>query len=118
MSSRNPILPYAIIAILGLFLVIIISYFGVNQREAILNPEAAEETAAADPEEIYKANCASCHGSDLTGDSAPDLTQVGNKLSEDEIKDIIINGTEGGMPGGLVDNEQAAALAEWLAEME
>lgn len=114
---RNPIIPYAIIAIVGLFAVIIISYFGVNQREAIQNPEAAEETSA-DPDEIFKASCASCHGSDLTGESAPDLTQVGQHLSEDEIKDIIINGTEGGMPGGLVDNEQAAILADWLKDME
>jgi len=117
--SKNPVLPYAIIAIIGIFLVIIISYFGVNQRDAILNPDEAEETTeAADVDDIFKANCASCHGSDLTGGSAPDLTEVGDSHSADEIEEIIIEGTDGGMPGGLVDNEQAAELAEWLAEYE
>lgn len=114
--SRNPIVPYAIIGILGILLVIIISYLGVNQREAIQNPEAAEEAVVLEPDEIYSNNCAQCHGDDLTGNSAPDLTQVGSKYSVDEIKDIIINGTDAGMPGGLVDAEQAAILAEWLSE--
>ncbi|HLQ74051.1 MAG TPA: cytochrome c [Bacillota bacterium] len=117
--SKNPVLPYAIIAIVGIFLVIIISYFGVNQREAILNPdEEGATTEAADVDDIYQSNCAACHGAELSGGSAPDLTEVNSSLSEDEIKDIIIEGTDGGMPGGLVDNEQAAELAEWLSEME
>ncbi|HLS59593.1 MAG TPA: cytochrome c [Virgibacillus sp.] len=124
--SKNPIIPYAITAILGVLLVIIISYVGVNQREAIENPEEAvseeeanEEGEAMnmDAEEVYKNSCANCHGADLTGESAPDLTEVGSRLSKDEIEEIIIHGTDGGMPEGLVEDEQAEALAEWLAEM-
>lgn len=118
--SKNPVVPYAIIAIIGVLLVIVLSYVGVNQREAIENPEEANagETVELNAEEIFKNSCAACHGGDLTGASAPDLTEVGSKFSEGEIEDIIINGTDAGMPAGLVDNEHAAVLAEWLAEME
>ena len=116
---KNPVVPYAIIAIIGIFTVIVLSYVGVNQREAIQNPDeaAADTTETADnPEEIYKNSCASCHGAELSGGSAPDLTQVGGKLSADEIVDIINNGTDGGMPPGMATPPQAEALAEWLVE--
>src|SRR5690625_4501536 len=117
--SRNPVIPYAIIAVLGIVTIIIIAYVGVNQREAIENPDAVQEgETIEDPEEIYKNMCASCHGDDLSGDSAPELQQVGNRLSEDEIETIINEGTDGGMPGGLVDAEEAQQLAEWLSEQQ
>jgi|SRR5699024_1956494 len=117
--SRNPVIPYAIIAVLGIVTIIIIAYVGVNQREAIENPDAVQEgETIEDPEEIYKNMCASCHGDDLSGDSAPELQQVGNRMSEEEIKTIIIEGTDSGMPGGLVDNVEAELISEWLAEQE
>lgn len=69
-----------------------------------------------DPEKIFNQSCASCHGSDLTGASGPDISTVGDRLSEDEIKDVIENG-KGGMPGGLVkDQAELDALASWLAD--
>lgn len=119
--SRNPVIPYAVIAVVGVLLVIIISYVGVNHRNAEQSEDGSQDAVSLDVEAIYKNQCAACHGDDLSGSSAPDLTQVGSTLSEDEIKDIIINGVEGDigvMPGGLVDNEQAAEIAEWLSEMD
>lgn len=118
--GRNVLLPYAIIAVLGVLIVIAISFVGVNQRDAIENPEEAEENAVVlEPEEIYKNNCASCHGGDLTDGSAPPLNDVSERLSEDEIKDVIVSGRpDKGMPAGLVNAEEAGSLAEWLAEME
>lgn len=117
---RNPIIPYAIIAVLGILAVIIISYVGDSQRKAIENPDAGEESVElAEPEDIYANSCASCHGDDLSGKSGPDLTQVGSSMSEEEIEDIIINGSENGnMPGNLTSIEEAEVLAEWLAEMK
>lgn len=118
--GRNLVLPYAIIAVLGIFLVIVFSFVGANQRDAIQNPEEAveEESVVLDAEDIYKNSCTACHGGNLDDGSAPALTDVGSRLSEEEIKNIIINGTDGGMPAGLVNAEQAAELAEWLSEME
>ncbi len=117
---KNPIIPYAIIAVIGIISVIIISYVGDSQRKAIENPDAGEESVEiASPEDIYANSCVSCHGDDLSGVSGPDLTQVGNHMSEEDIADIIINGSENGnMPGGLTSVEEAEVLAEWLAEMK
>lgn len=73
------------------------------------------ETAAA--EEIFESNCATCHGADLSGESGPDLTSVGADYSSDEIVDIIQNGT-GSMPAQDLPEEDAQAVADWLAENE
>lgn len=118
--SKNPVLPYAIIAVIGVLAVIIISFVGADQRKTAQNPEENNggETVELVAEDIFKSNCASCHGGDLEGVSAPALNDVGGKYSVDEIDEIIMKGTDGGMPGGLVSAEEAAELAEWLSEMQ
>lgn len=121
---KKNVLPFGIIAIVGIFAAIIVFYVGVHQREDIQKAEenggeATEETteASTDPEEIFGSNCASCHGDDLSGNVGPDLTKVGGELSADDIHDVIMNG-KGSMPGGLVSAEEADVLAEWLSEMK
>lgn len=119
------ILPFAIIAIVGIFAAVIVYYIGVSQREDIrLAEENGEEVVeenggetTTDAESIYASSCASCHGADLTGGVGPDLTTVGSKLSKEEIEDIINNGI-GSMPPGLVGPEEATVLAEWLSEKQ
>ncbi len=71
------------------------------------------DTAAA-AEQIFKQNCASCHGQDLSGGVGPNLQKVGSKYSKDQIKDIIANG-RGAMPAGIIKGEDADKVAEWLA---
>ncbi len=116
--SKNPVLPYGIIAVLGILAIIIVSYVGVDQREARENPEESENNVEElSAEDLFKNNCAQCHGDDLTGDSAPGLTDVGSKLSAEEIEDIIING-QGAMPPGQASDAEAPVIAEWLSEME
>ncbi len=112
--TRNPIIPYIITGVAGLLLVIILSSVGITQ----MNKEAAggEEEEIASPEEIYEQSCASCHGGNLEGLSAPALDNVGANYSEDEIADIIQNGKGDNMPAGLVTGEEQQLLAEWLAE--
>src|SRR5690625_3813339 len=73
----------------------------------------AEENDEA--EELYANSCASCHGDDLSGNSAPDLTNVGADHSADDILDIIDEGP-GAMPGGLLSGDDAQVVADWLAE--
>lgn len=134
--KRNPVIPYAVIAVLGILTVLVVSIIGVGQREEVQQAEEGngdqqqeqsqdEEGSGGesqggetteDPSEVFESNCASCHGADLSGGTGPELAEVGNRLSEDEIQEIIINGTDGGMPGGLVGDDQAAAIATWLAE--
>ncbi|MFA8439580.1 cytochrome c550 [Pueribacillus sp. YX66] len=111
--TRNPVIPYLIIGIAGILLVIILSSVGITQ----MNKEAGGgEEELASPEEIYEQNCASCHGGNLEGNSAPALDKVGSSLSEEEIADIIQNGKGAGMPAGLVTGEAQQLLSEWLAE--
>lgn len=76
--------------------------------------DAPPETAA-----VYKANCVSCHGSDLQGRMGPgtNLQQVGARMSEQEIARQIVNGSKS-MPSqkDRVSEEEIAALAAWLAQ--
>lgn len=114
---RNPIIPYLITAIFGILLIIVLSSVGFTK----IKHEAREGDSAvviADPEEIYSASCASCHGGDLEGAMGPALDDVGAKYDVDEIADIIENGLGTDMPGGLVKGEEQQLLAEWLAEQE
>lgn len=121
---KNPVIPFAIIAVLGIVAMIIVSTAGLNQREAIQNQEKnggekqAEEQSGGTsmtPEEMFQSKCASCHGGNLEGGVGPNLTQVGSRYSAEEIKEIIVNG-RGAMPAGLYTGEQAEQLAQWLAE--
>jgi mono/diheme cytochrome c family protein len=138
---RNAVMPYAIIAILGIVAVIIISAIGLNQQTEIAeggeDTEQAEENGAAggegetaegetaegetadvDADTVYQNNCSMCHGADLTGGAGPDLTAAGATYSEDEIKDIIQNG-KGGMPAvPAVQGEELDAIASWLSEQQ
>src|SRR5690554_845351 len=79
-----------------------------------------ETASAGNGEELYTAkNCASCHGQNLEGmgDAFPALTDVGSRLSQDEIKEVIQNG-RGAMPAQNVTEEEATALSEWLASKQ
>lgn len=130
--KKNPVIPYAIIAGLGLIAVIIISVIGIDQRQAIQNEEengeeqteqaeggeeGGESTSADAGEEVFQTNCTSCHGQDLASGPAPDLTEIGSKYSQEEIAEIVENGTDGGMPSfPQLQGDDLDALTEWLSE--
>lgn len=121
--NRNPLIPFALIAILGIVLMVGVSYWGLGNADKMLaaqeEGQATEEQAAApaadDPEGIVKASCTSCHGQNLEGGVGPALADVGSRLSADEIATVITNGRNA-MPAGLVDAEKAGKIAAWLAE--
>jgi len=122
---KSNIIPFGVIAIIGIFAVVIFSSLGVSQRADIENEgenggngEETEEVAeVAEPEEVFQNNCASCHGDDLSGGAGPDLTSVGSDHSEEDILTVIQEG-QGSMPPGLIEGEEADEVAAWLAEME
>lgn len=121
--NRNPLIPFALIAILGIVLTVVVSFWGLNNADKMLAaqeqggqaPTEEAAPAADDPEGMFKASCASCHGQNLEGGVGPDLTQVGGRLSADEIANVINNG-KNAMPPGIVDAEKAGKIAAWLAE--
>ncbi len=125
--KRNPVLPYALIAVLGLTLMIVISFVGLNQMDQAKEGHGNEgeksgEEASGDssaPEEIYSQNCASCHGGDLSGTAGPALKKIGSKLSKDELVKTITNGVQGtAMPAfeGKLKEGQINSLATWLSK--
>ncbi|QFT90632.1 Cytochrome c-551 precursor [Bacillus sp. THAF10] len=69
----------------------------------------------AEAEELFNQSCIGCHGGNMEGGSGPSLQKVGSKYSEEEIKNIILNG-KGSMPVVINDENEAATLAGWLAE--
>ena len=79
------------------------------------NNDGGNNTAdAAAGEELFKKQCASCHGDDLSGGAGPSLETVGADLDAGEITEIIEEG-KGSMPGGLLTGDDAKAVADWLA---
>lgn len=71
--------------------------------------------AGVDPEKIYAANCSSCHGGNLSGGVGPKLSDIGSRLSKDDILSVIQNG-QGIMQGNIIKGEEADAVAAWLAD--
>lgn len=76
--------------------------------------EAGGDKAGADPEKLYNQKCSSCHGGNLEGSVGPKLSDVGSRLSQEDIEKVIANG-QGSMPKGLLEGDDASAVAEWLA---
>ena len=76
--------------------------------------ESGETASVA--EDVYESNCAACHGADLSGGAGSDLTAIGADHSVDELKDIIANGTDAGMPAfsGQLSDDEIQQLADWL----
>lgn len=83
------------------------------------NGESAGSSTQSEGEKITMQSCATCHGGNLQGmGNNPDLNKVGSRLTEEEILDIILNGTGKGMPDGLIKGEDAEKAAAWLAEQK
>ncbi|WP_282154782.1 cytochrome c550 [Cytobacillus gottheilii] len=120
--NRNPIIPFVLIMVIGIGAMFLLSFKGIGDNEDLAEElsgeggETTEETAQANPEEIYQQSCIGCHGDQYQGGAGPALTGVGDRLSQDEIVDILTNG-KGAMPGGLVSGNETA-MAEWLSELQ
>ncbi|MDP1420818.1 cytochrome c [Peribacillus simplex] len=117
--KRNPVMPFIIIMVFGIGLMFLLSFKGLGDAKDLAKEkeggEKTEETesASASPEDIYKQNCISCHGDAYQGGVGPALKGVGDRLSVDEVKDVITNG-RGGMPPGLVEEQNVDAMAEYI----
>lgn len=121
--QRNPIIPFLLIAVFGIGLIFFLSLDGLNNAEEMANEEeGGEQTETAeggsfDPEGHYQQSCVGCHGGNYEGGAGPALTGVGERLSQEEIKDVLVNG-RGAMPPGLVPAENADAMAEWVSQIK
>ncbi|MBD1381410.1 cytochrome c551 [Metabacillus arenae] len=94
---------------------IVLTACGGGEEESADNADKSGEVASGEAEEIFQQNCISCHGQNLEGGVGPELATVGGKYNHEEIEDIINNG-KGQMQGGIIEQEQAKAVAKWLSE--
>lgn len=72
-------------------------------------------------ETVVQKNCTTCHGGNLQGGgAAPALNDVGARLTAEEIKDIVVNGTSGGMPpyGNNFEESEIEEIVAYLAEQK
>ncbi|WP_277586043.1 cytochrome c551 [Psychrobacillus antarcticus] len=87
-----------------------------KDKDVSTDTETTTETASVDAEQVVNGKCIMCHGQNLEGQgNAPALKNVGARLSQDEILNVIENG-QGAMPGNIITGEDAQAVAKWLAE--
>ncbi|MEH7302080.1 cytochrome c550 [Neobacillus drentensis] len=121
--KRNPVIPFILIMVFGLVLVFVMSFKGLGDMKEVAsekgegNGSEKTEVAASKPEDIYKQTCVACHGDQYQGVVGPTLKGVGGKYSKDQLMEIVTKG-KGNMPAGLVPQEQAAAMADWLANIK
>ncbi|TWE06474.1 cytochrome c550 [Neobacillus bataviensis] len=119
--KRNPVIPYILVMVFGIVLVFILSFKGLGDMKEMAKDKGkggeTTEVAATKPEDIYKQTCIACHGDQYQGVVGPTLKGVGSKYSKAEIVNIITKG-KGNMPSGLVPQEQAEAMAEWVSKIK
>lgn len=114
--NKNPLIPFALIAVFGIGLMFLLGFVGLGNMDEMANPEKKEEVSTnASPEELFKGKCSACHGVDLSGGVGPALSDVGSRLSLDEIKDTIKNG-KGIMQPNIISGEDMEKVATWLSE--
>ncbi|MFD3446536.1 cytochrome c551 [Microbacteriaceae bacterium 4G12] len=88
---------------------------GACGKKEEASPSKSQTASGGDAEKIFQQSCASCHGNNLQGQIGPALTKVGGKFSEGEIEKIIADG-RGSMPKGVIQGDDAKAVAKWLSE--
>ncbi|AEH47192.1 cytochrome c550 [Parageobacillus thermoglucosidasius] len=119
--NRNPLIPFFIIMVFGIGLTIGLSFKGLGDAKELAKEkkggEKTEQAAAANPEQFYQQTCSSCHGQNYEGGVGPALKGVGDRLSPDEIKNVLQNG-RGSMPPGLVPSDKLDEMAKWLSELK
>ena len=78
--KRNPLIPFALIAALGIIVMFVFSFQGLNKSKELADAKWREAAqTASKPEDIVKQSCTSCHGDQLQGAVGPNLQKlVGN----------------------------------------
>lgn len=79
--KRNPLIPFALIAALGIIVMFVFSFQGLNKSKELADAKNGGKPAqtASKPEDIVKQSCTSCHGDQLQGAVGPNLQKlVGN----------------------------------------
>lgn len=80
-------------------------------------PSPSSVPVAGDPQRgkaVFAATCAGCHGADASGGVGPAL--AGSGLTASEVVAVVAAG-RGVMPAGLVEGQDAADVASYVASL-
>lgn len=102
----------------------LIAYFELQSAKAPAAPAAVEKLSDADfdkAKNIYFNRCAGCHGTLRAGATGPNIQPARTtKLGTDTIKNILTNGTPGGMPAwgkaGILNEEEIGIIARYVQQ--
>lgn len=96
----------------------LLATWGVSARSAPAAGASYTVAQAAGGAKAYKANCSRCHGSDLSGVSAPALkgAAIGGTQSVAEIYSFMVQQMPAGAPGSLSPTTYAAIMAYLLQQ--
>jgi polyvinyl alcohol dehydrogenase (cytochrome) len=80
--------------------------------------EGEGDDESADGEDVYRSNCARCHGGSGQGGSGPTMEGVADRLDEDEHLEIVREGREG-MPAweDTLSDEEIQAVVDYEREV-
>ncbi|WP_338551311.1 c-type cytochrome [Paenibacillus sp. KS-LC4] len=116
----NHTLKYCFVIIV-LLNALLLSACGNSGTAATTNDNRTEDSSiqSSDPEMIYKKKCMSCHGTDLQGRRGPSLQNIGSRLTEEEIIDMVANG-KNGMPKFKknISAEDIQSVSKWLSGLK
>ena len=97
--KRNPLIPFALIAVFGIALMFLFSFKGLGDSKELAKEKEGgtetTETVAAKPEDTYKSSCIGCHGGNYEGGMGPALTGVGDRLIRKQLRTswLVVKGT-------------------------
>jgi len=93
----------------GLVIGLGLAFSGAGVPKEEPQEAAAQAPSAEEVQSMVQSTCVACHGADLNGSAGPNLHNLDQKYSKEEIVDILVNG-KGGMPKGTVPgNEEYVA---------
>lgn len=90
---------------------------GGDDTDTKTKTEAPKQEEAAGKTVMDQKGCLACHGQNLEGGVGVALTDVGSRLSEDEIREVIVNG-RGAMPKQNVEGEELDEIVNYLLEQK
>jgi len=73
------------------------------------------DTEQVDGATVFADNCAVCHGADGTGGAGTDLTAVVPGMTEEDVQDVVLNGS-GNMGAISVSEDKAAAVSTYVVD--